>query len=242
MKLEIGSNDHFEIRRVQCNAAAGKGFTVLYLSDLHFKRNSYQLIVKMIDQIDELNPDIILLGGDYIDFKSQLPKLDRLLEVLSKRDNVFAIAGNHDYTFNIDIIRERMERHNIYWLENNSVCVTINNSIIQLDGTKPGKRKASVDLAILCLHQPINIQKFHTEYDIAFAGHLHGCQFVFWQKDKKLYPGRLFYKWNLLEQTDGNCNYYISKGMGDTLPVRFNCSKEMVFVQVPANHSINASL
>lgn len=242
MKLEIGSNDYFEIRQVQCNAPAGKGFTVLYLSDLHFNGRSDQLIAKMIDQIAELDPSIILLGGDYIDFKSQLSKLEMLLKALSNREHVFAIAGNHDYRFGIEIIRERMEQHHIRWIENDSVCITINDNTIQLDGTRPGKRNTSVDFAILCLHQPVDISSCHTEYDIAFAGHLHGCQFVFWQNDKKLYPGKLFYKWNLLEHTVGNCNYYVSKGMGDTLPVRFNCSKEMIFVQVPDNQSMKTLL
>jgi len=242
MKLEIGSNDHFEIRQVQSNSSAGKGFTVLYLSDLHFNGRSDRLIAKMIDQIATLDPSIVLLGGDYVDFKSQLSKLEMLLGVLSKRDHVFAIAGNHDYRFGIEIIREEMEQHDIRWLENDSVCVTVNGSTVQVDGTKPGKRNASADYAILCLHQPIDISNCHTEYDIAFAGHLHGCQFVFWQNKQKLYPGRLFYKWNLLELTVGRCNYYVSKGMGDTLPVRLNCSKEMIFVQVPDNQLINASL
>ncbi|MEO6550520.1 MAG: metallophosphoesterase [Ferruginibacter sp.] len=238
MKLEIGSNDHFEVRHEIYPAEITGGFSILYLSDLHLNRFKTSIIAKILSRIHDLNPDIILLGGDYIDFKSQLVHLDKLLKGLSHRKNVLAIAGNHDYRFGVGTIEKLMKENQISWIENDSITLTINNNTIQIDGSKPSGKINPADFSILCLHHPIDIKLFKNNYQLAFAGHLHGCQFVFWQNDKGLYPGRLFYKWNTLLQTSNDCRYYISKGMGDTLPVRLNCSKEMIFVEVAGTGKI----
>ncbi len=239
MKLAIGANDHFEVRHEQYPSGIAASFSILYLSDLHLNRLGKSIISKIITKINELNPDIILLGGDYVDSRKQLVYLDTLLQALSKRKNVFAIAGNHDYRFGISTIRQIMEANNIGWIENASATISIHNSTIQIDGSKPCIKKSKADFSILCLHQPVDIKRFKDQYQLAFAGHLHGCQFVLWQNDKGLYPGRFFYKWNLLEKREGNCRYFISKGMGDTLPARYNCAKEMIFVQVTGNNTNN---
>lgn len=232
MKLEIGSGNHFEVRHEQYPAAISGSISVLYLSDLHFKTYGKSLTTKIISRINELDPSIILLGGDYVDFARQLNHLDIFLNALSQRKNVFAIAGNHDYRFGVATIQKMMEANNIHWIENESVTVSINNCTIQIDGTKPSGKSSSADFSILCLHQPIDIGHFKDKYELIFAGHLHGCQFVFWQNEKGLYPGRLFFRWNMLQKKLGNCRYYISRGMGDTVPVRFNCPKEMIFVEL----------
>ena len=239
MKLEIGSNDHFEVRHEIYPANITGAFSILYLSDLHLNRFGKSIIEKIVSHINELDPDIILLGGDYVDFKRQLVHLDRLLKGLSHRKNVLAIAGNHDYRFGVDTIEKLMKANHIGWIENDSVTLSINNNTIRIDGSKPVAEKSQADFSILCLHEPVDINLFKNNYHLAFAGHLHGCQFVFWQNHKGLYPGRLFYKWNTLLKSQDDCRYYISKGMGDTLPVRLNCSKEMIFVQVTSNNDKN---
>jgi predicted MPP superfamily phosphohydrolase len=90
------------------------------------------------------------------------------------------------------------------------------------------------DLNILCLHQPITLKPRKHPYQLVFAGHLHGSQFVFWQTPQGLYPGRWFYTWNRLQDWRDHCLYIISKGLGDTLPIRYNCKKDMIFVRVVA--------
>jgi predicted MPP superfamily phosphohydrolase len=232
MKLEIGSGNHFEVRHEQCPAAIAGSISVLYLSDLHFKTYGQALTTKIISRINELDPGIILLGGDYVDFARQLIHLDMFLKALSQRKNVFAIAGNHDYRFGVATIQKMMEANNIRWIENDSVTVSINGSSVQIDGTRPLEKRGGADFSILCLHQPIDVSHFADKYELIFAGHLHGCQFVFWQNEKGLYPGRFFFRWNTLQKKLSNCRYYISRGLGDTIPLRFNCPKEMIFVEV----------
>jgi uncharacterized protein len=132
----------------------------------------------------------------------------------------------------IQSIKNICEKHNITWLENQSNRLEINGLEIEIVGSKPQKKSTNVGFRILCLHQPIDISPFQMEYDLVFAGHLHGCQFVFWETPKGLFPGKFFYRWNILKAQFGNCLYLVSKGLGDTLPIRFNCKRDVVMVEV----------
>ena len=232
MTLEIGYNDSFEVRREHYFSKCKDNFSILYLSDLHLNRFSKNMITKIEKTIAELNPTIVLLGGDYVDTKHGLIYLNYLLAALSFRKNVFAIAGNHDYFFGLNKIKTLMLNNNVIWIENDSFNFKINETSLQIDGIKVNSKKSIADFSILLLHKPINIRLFQKNYNIAFAGHLHGCQFVFWQSKDKLFPGFFFYKWNILKKKLNDCHYFISKGLGDTLPIRFNCKKDVLFVEI----------
>ena len=145
---------------------------------------------------------------------------------------MFAIAGNHDYFSGISKVKDVILANNIIWIEKASYVLNFQGRNIQIDGNQPGKALGNADFAILCLHKPIDVAPYQEKYNLVFAGHLHGGQFVFWQNKKGLFPGRFFYRWNILKAKIGNCNYYVSKGMGDTLPVRYNCKKDIIFVKV----------
>jgi predicted MPP superfamily phosphohydrolase len=230
--LEIGYNSNFEVRSDEATYNGKHRIRVLYLSDLHFNRFSRPMVTKLISEIEKWSPDLTLLGGDYVDTKKGLVHLSTLLKELSQQKSVFAIAGNHDHFFGIEQVKEVMVKHNISWIEKRSVQLRVGDCLVQIDGTIPASLQSKADLKILCLHQPIDLNKLPVTYDLAFAGHLHGSQFVCWKTEKGLYPGRLFYKWNTLKIMVKDCHYYISKGLGDTLPLRFNCRKELLVVDL----------
>jgi len=233
MQLKIGYDYDIMVRKEQYFYQDISPLKVMYLSDFHFNAFNGGLVLKIIKLINHYNPDILLLGGDYVDTKKGLQHFIRLLYTISDRKNVFAVAGNHDYFFGINTIRNLIFDNNIKWIERSSVSICVENKIIQIDGNITSCNKAPPNcLKILCLHQPIDITKVASSYNMAFAGHLHGCQIVFWQNEKGLFPGRYFYRWNILKKQIGNCHYYISKGLGDMLPVRFNCSPEVIVVNV----------
>lgn len=236
MKLEIGYNYLFEIRRETCVTNCSDNFSVLYLSDLHFNRFSKSISTRISKTIDDLNPTIILFGGDYVDSKKGLVHLKDLLSSISHRQNIFAIAGNHDYYYGIDEIKKSMTENNVVWLEKKTVCLNLGNTKIKIDGNFTNNETNSHDFSILLLHKPKHTNQFSNNYNLAFAGHLHGCQFVLWKSENKLLPGKLFYKWNILKTKQDNCHYFISKGLGDTLPIRYNCKRDLLYVQVIKNN------
>lgn len=232
MKLEIGRNADFEIRREQLVSARVADLSVLFISDLHFNSQSEDIVTRLYACVLSLSPSLILLGGDYVDNRKGLRYLERLLASIAPLAPVFAIPGNHDYFFGIGKIRSAVHAHEVVWLENSNSIIEINGSRIGIANNPHIHSSEKTDLNILCLHKPVDPEHFHLHYDLAFAGHLHGGQFVFWENRKGLFPGRLFYKWNIRKAVCGNCLYLVSKGLGDTLPIRYNCVKDVIFVKV----------
>lgn len=207
-------------------------FSILYLSDFHFNGNSREVAEWMIARVNELQPDIILLGGDYVDTRKGMKELEFFLTGISERENVFAIGGNHDYFFGIGTIKKTFFNAGVAWIENDFALVHLKGMRIRIDGNQPQKNSNINDFAILCVHNPKVLNDNLRPYNLAFAGHLHGSQFVFWENEKGLYPGKLFYKWNVLSKEKDECKCLISKGLGDTLPFRYNCKKDMILVEV----------
>ncbi|MDF3821063.1 metallophosphoesterase [Leptospira sp. 96542] len=232
MKLEIGYNFPFEIRKESYPNYCQDSFSVLFLSDLHLNRFTMPKITQIINSVEELDPTIILMGGDYIDSKQGLIQLKLLLSSLSVRKNIFAIAGNHDYFFGIDAIKECMQANNIIWLEKKTHEILVKNTSIRIVGNLLKCEKKESDFSILAVHNPKTIDSLEDRHDTIFAGHLHGGQIVFWKNKNGLYPGKYFYKWNILKTTRDSCQLFISKGLGDTLPIRFNCKRDMIFLKV----------
>lgn len=233
MKLEIGYQSDFEVRKECINIQNAVNFTVLYLSDLHLTGFNHTLVERIVQSVEKLDPSIILLGGDYADSNKGVFYFDKLLKAISSRQNIFVITGNHDYFFGISKIRNLCDRYsNIIWIENTVKCIDIDGFKVQITGNKPQTHLQKADFNILCLHEPIDITPYQTQFDLVFAGHLHGCQVVFWETEKGLFPGKFFYQWNILKTQIGSCLYLVSKGLGDTLPLRFNCRKDIVFVEI----------
>lgn len=225
MKVEIGYTSRFEIRQVTHAAPVQRTVRIAYLSDFHLNRYGGALVLEIIRCIDEINPDILLLGGDYVDTKQGLPFFDQLLKSLSARELVFGIAGNHDYFFGIARIKTLFDTHHISWIEQSSVVVECHGTRILISNTATAEDAADVRLA--CLHEPAAVQD---GYHIVLAGHLHGCQVVLWQSAQGLYPGKWFYKWNILQAFENKTLTIVSKGLGDTLPFRYNCPKDIILL------------
>ncbi|MES2134158.1 MAG: metallophosphoesterase [Bacteroidota bacterium] len=231
MKLEIGYKSAFEIRSEELTYDGKQPLRIVYMSDLHFNAYSAPMVANIVQEVKQTKPDVLLLGGDYADTKKGLVHLNELLKSFAGIDHVMAVAGNHDYFFGIETLKNIMLAHKIVWIEKKSVQISVNGCSIQIDGNMITGKEHKADLKILCLHKPLDIETI-PGYDVAFAGHLHGSQFVAWQTEKGLFPGRFFYKWNRLKTTVNNCRYYISKGLGDTLPIRYNCPKDLIVINL----------
>lgn len=235
MKLEAGYKHDFEVRALAHYAPVQEAFSVMYLSDFHFNRFSGPIIEKIVNCINSYDPDIILLGGDYADTKEGLQHVETLAKGIGHRKNAFAIAGNHDHFYGLRKVRSIFEMHHIQWLDKKAVNIEVNTSAVCIAPVNGIDTILSHKFSIICQHRPKEIKHINEGGHLIFSGHLHGSQFVLWQHGEALYPGRLFYKWNVLTRIKNNDHYIISKGLGDTLPVRYNCKKDLIFVNVVPN-------
>ena len=69
-----------------------EGTRVLYLSDLHINSlNSVDKVIQLIDELEKLNPDLLLLGGDYTNFDP----LMRISAGSSGKTGVYALEAEY---------------------------------------------------------------------------------------------------------------------------------------------------
>lgn len=79
-----------------------EGTTLVQLSDLHFDglRLSTQLLMEAIAKSNEIQPDLVILTGDYVtDDPAPIHDLVSYLKQLQSRFGTYAVLGNHDIYF-----------------------------------------------------------------------------------------------------------------------------------------------
>lgn len=88
-----------EIVQTEFLPKAFDGLKVIQISDIHLVSWIFpQKMEKVVQMINELNPDIVAFTGDMVSYKSSemLPYINILSKVKAKY-GVFTILGNHDY-------------------------------------------------------------------------------------------------------------------------------------------------
>src|SRR6266536_4638897 len=98
---------------------------VAFLSDLHTGSHSDDVarLNAIVDEIAALAPDLVLLGGDYVNMqpfgggrvppRTTAAALSRLEAPLGR----FAILGNHDYVYGERAVADALEHHGIHVLD-----------------------------------------------------------------------------------------------------------------------------
>lgn len=75
------------------------GSVIVQLSDFHFDglRLSDTLLARTVDRIQDINPDLIALTGDFVtDDPSPIYELARRIKHMPSRYGIVAVLGNHD--------------------------------------------------------------------------------------------------------------------------------------------------
>jgi len=106
-----------EIVQTEFLPNAFDGLKVVQISDIHLVSWILpQKMEKVVQMINELNPDIVAFTGDMVSYKSSemLPYIDVLSKVKAKY-GVFAILGNHDYG---DYVNWKNEEEKVQNFEN----------------------------------------------------------------------------------------------------------------------------
>jgi predicted MPP superfamily phosphohydrolase len=204
-----------------------------FVSDLHLRRKrSNNLCQQVFEACNTAQPDVIVLGGDYVDHRSELAIFGDLCQQLSSLAPVMAIAGNHDVSIGLDRIRKTVESGRGVWIEEGVNFVEHDGRVLAFAGPKYA-RNIDADVRILCAHNPRIWKKAkHRGYDLVLAGHLHGCQWVSFSYKNRLYPGAWFYPYCYLTHQVASSRLIVSRGVSDLIPIRWNCPREVVVCSV----------
>lgn len=210
---------------------------LLYASDLHLTGRRARLARELTAIAAEQAPDAVLLGGDLVDRKNGIPVLRELVDGLAAVAPVVAVPGNHEHWFHgvADGVREAVVGGGAKWLPDaDEVLRHPQGPELVLTAGASGRDDAASRVgAWRCVHvghRPDIAAATGVGADLVLAGHLHGGQCVWWQRGNLLYPGAWFTRWNGLRFDLDGTPMCVSRGVADTLPVRFRCPREVLLV------------
>jgi uncharacterized protein len=225
--LEIGARRPLLVRRESVSSLS-PGKRILFASDLHLTKSGPLYIVNgLLDIALRERPDIVLLGGDLVDFKSGLDPLHRLIGEIARITPVAAIGGNHDRWVGLSDVRSSVISAGGHWLEDEPLRWAP-NAVAYGD---PTQELLPARCQVLCTHDP-RPPAARRGFDLVLSGHLHGGQFVFYERGGRLYPGAFAYQWNGLRFEDNGSTLLVSRGVRDTFPLRWNCPREVIAVDL----------
>ena len=232
-----------------------KGFTglrVVQISDLHLSMTvSEKYLRRCIQRVNGLNPDIVVLTGDYVTLGLKDRYKERVVEIMGDicaKRGVYACLGNHDYGISarwqqgrdelLNYLTEGMKSHNIRVLRNGHEAITVGDETIYLvglgdlwaDDLKVAEAFRGVPdeaTRILLVHNPDSIDHLGAvSPDAMLCGHTHGGQVKMPFLGPPILPvkNRQYYA-GLYEV--GETKMYINRGLGRLGRVRFNCRPEI---------------
>ena len=235
LPLEFGSTGPLWIRRERLEwPGLARPVSLLYASDLHLGgRWSRRVIAELLLAAERSSPDLIVLGGDLADSRRGLGYLESCVAQLCQVSPVWGLDGNHDRAVGVSCVRAAFESSGGNWLVDHRDEVIVESAgPVRLDG-RLDLDSVHAGARVLCAHDPaVFPQAVRAGYRLVLAGHLHGSQFVLAERNGKLYPGAWFFRWNGLRFSECGCTMWVSRGMADTLPMRWNCPREVLLCQL----------
>lgn len=236
---------NLQVSRIRLHNAkvAGEPLVIAHLSDLHVRRWG-ALEDALILETAALEPDLILLSGDYTAMPGAVEDARRLIADLSDIAPVFACRGNSEYR--PPPFRKIFEGTGASILLNERRELSIKGTSVSIVGVDPGEEETvfalgrSVPagrLSICLYHYPDLVPRVgELPFDLMLCGHTHGGQVriplvgavVTMCRAGARYAAGLFSR-------DGRAAY-VSRGVGTESyglpPVRFLCPPELVMITI----------
>jgi hypothetical protein len=231
-------------------------FKIVQISDVHHSSFvSEGEIVAAAQRANELQPDLIVLTGDYVSHSPDfIPGCARALGHLRAKHGVFAVLGNHDHWTDGVLMKEALLAQGIRVLCNEHVhleqdgaqlCLAgVDDMLVKLDDMKAALAGTSrAETRILLAHNPALIREAaRAGVDLMLSGHTHGGQ-INWkllvpQKESRLSrwlhrPSRKFMRGHAVL---GNTQLYVNRGLGTVVvPLRYGCTPEITLLELHAD-------
>lgn len=214
----------------------GLGKRVLFLPDIHIHQAEERDYV--VDLVKQLNPDILILGGDTWDPRtSSLSVVESFLEKLGAHARYSIIVlGNHEY--NADASGRIPLREALAIAEDMGYIVLRDDkttleglTVAGVDWRSDPQYYAVVVRAvgeadILVAHSPDVFPHVTSKQGLVLAGHTHGGQVCLPGSKSIITNSKYGYSWGLY--TNGSKAMYVSRGLGEMIPPRLFCRRQAV--------------
>ncbi len=231
-------------------------YKIIQISDFH-NNTSSKLTKKLIAEIKNQKPNIIVITGDLIDStKTNVDIAIDMIKEIIEIAPVYYVTGNHEARTNeYDNLKSQMIELGVKILENEAQEIQLNNSTINILGINDPSfnkerdildseivksnmeniRYNEDDFTILLSHRP-EVFKIYVEknIDLVFTGHAHGGQIRLPFIGGIIAPNQGAFP----EYTDGiyrekDTTMVVSRGIGNSIiPFRVNNRPELVIVEL----------
>lgn len=249
---------HLEIThhtiRLQKLSPAFDGLRIAQLSDIHYEQFTQPGFVReVVDQVNRIQPDVVLLTGDYISegpmpnhfgAESSVPCAETLSKIECR--NRWSVLGNHDTHVDPTMVTEALESHGIPVLRNQHIPFERNGARIwisgvadvslgnpDLDRAVPKVAPSAQEPVILMAHEPDYADHVarHGGVDLMLSGHTHGGQIRLPVVGAIYTPplGRKYIEGHFSLPND--LQLYVNRGVGVVgVPFRVLCRPELTIL------------
>ena len=214
------------------------GLKIVQFSDLHYLRVvNKDMVKKIVNEINLINPDIVIFTGDLIDkdfnpTDSEENDLITLLSSINSKYGKYAIIGNHDYVKKEGIIEDIYKQSDFILLQNSyDIIYGKDNDKLFIGGVDTYSYNESdidkvmnyftdnedISYKIILTHKPDYTDIILSKYkvNLVLAGHSHNGQINIPYVKKLFLPyGSKKYYENYYKVND--TDLYVSSGIGES--------------------------
>lgn len=220
---------------------AFEGYRIAFLTDTHvasfMRRGLYR---EAVEQTMKFDPDLVLLGGDFVTWARHIPLMaEVLLTGLAARDGVYAVLGNHDYWADADGVVAAMTARGVRFIINRSLTLERDRqkmTLLGIDELYRGKPDIDAAFALADAKRPCIAVSHHPDIveeldgrrvDLLLCGHTHGGQIRFPFFGAAVVPSKHESRYASGFHRAGSVLMYVSRGVGAIPPLRILCKPEV---------------
>ncbi len=233
-------------------------FRIAFISDIQIDRfTNPERVNNYISKINELNPDLVLAGGDFVTGDSNyIPIISSLVKNIKSNYGVYSCVGDHDffaykrqYWRSLAEIKKSLAKSNVKMIDDGNLILMINESKVKVtflsntyvksyneivfDSLAQTNRDA--ELKILVTHQPdeqIALKAKEYGYNLYLTGHTHGGQVNFLFPFLNITPVRFETKFISGDFWFNGMLMIVNRGLGmSTMPIRYHSIPEISLIE-----------
>lgn len=221
------------------------GVKIVFATDFHIAPYPWEKwrLHRIVRKINEQNPDLVILGGDYVNRHEKASTMEpqKIAEALREiTAPKVAVLGNHDSYYGKEDVAQALKNVGITVLDNQNVRVRVKDRWVTIVGVsdlstdKPDVAKAFKNAerpVIFVTHSPDVFPQLKGRAVLTLAGHTHGGQVVMPFVGAPLVPSDYGQRYRYGMISEQNALMLVSAGLGTSMyPLRFNSKPEIVEV------------
>ena len=228
------------------------GLRIAVISDIHTGAAFIddKKLRKIVARTNQLNPDLIVLLGDYMTGNSwHSHRVEPEVTAAALKDlraplGVYSVLGNHDWWYNGKKVRAALEQNGIPVLDDEVAEIKWRNSSFWVVGladlwTRPQHIQETLgkvpdgSTTVAITHNPDIFPRLPRNVSILLAGHTHGGQVKIPFIGRPVEPSDFGERYAAGHVFENGHHLFVTTGIGTSiLPIRFGVPPEIVLLTI----------